>query len=125
MAANTGHARSATLTVAGKTFTVNQAGTCTYTVSPLSIVVNQTGDGGTLNVTTATGCTWTTTSSVSWITINSPSGTGSGSSFWTASSNAGGTPRTGSISIAGKTVTVTQNGPPGRPAPPANVRVIR
>lgn len=122
VAANTGSAaRSATLTVAGKPFTVNQAGICTYTVSPLLVSVTATGNGGTLTVTTQAGCAWTSASSVSWLTISSPSGTGNGNSFWTAAANSG-TARTGIITIAGKTVTVSQS---GKPRPPRNPRFIR
>jgi Viral BACON domain/Putative binding domain, N-terminal len=123
VAANTGSsARSASLTIAGQTFTVSQAAACSYTVSPPSLVVNPPANSGTLSVTTQSGCTWTTTSSASWLTITSPSGTGNGSSSWTVVSNVGAPARTGTISIAGKTITVTQN---GLPAPPVNVRIIR
>jgi hypothetical protein len=109
------------LTVAGKMFTVNQAGVCTYTVSPLLVSVAAAGNGGTLTVTTQAGCAWTSTSSVQWLTISSASGTGNGTSLWTAAANSGAA-RTGIITIAGKTVTVNQT---GKPAPPTNVRVIR
>src|SRR5262249_9102943 len=35
VAANSGAARNSTLTITGQTYTVNQAGSCTYAVSPL------------------------------------------------------------------------------------------
>src|SRR5690606_14207057 len=37
VAANTGAARSGTITVGGKTFTVNQNAACTYTLAPTSV----------------------------------------------------------------------------------------
>jgi hypothetical protein len=125
VAANTGSsARSATLTIAGKSFTVNQAGSCSYTVSPLSITVGSGVDGGTLTVTTQSGCAWTSVSQVSWITM-AGTGPGSGNTFYTTSANTGSTQRIGTILVAGKTVTVTQPGSTTRPSPPSSVRIIR
>ena len=67
--ANTGPARSGTLTIAGNTFTVTQALGCTYSISPSSTSVGSGGGGGTVSVTAGAGCTWTAVSNASWITV--------------------------------------------------------
>jgi uncharacterized protein (TIGR03437 family) len=110
VATNTGAARTGTLTVAGLTFTVNQAaGTqCTYAVIPTSTNVGATGGTGSVSVTTAAGCTYTATSNAAFITITSgASGTGNGTVTYTVAANTGAA-RTGTITIAGQTFTVNQ-----------------
>jgi Viral BACON domain/Putative binding domain, N-terminal len=110
VAANTGAARSAVLTVAGKAFTVSQAApsaACTYVVTPLSITVGSSGGGGTITVTTQAGCAWTATSPVRWITV-SGSGPGSGTTSYTVNPNRNYSSRTATITVAGQAVTVTE-----------------
>lgn len=118
VAANTDSApRTGTVTVGGKPFTVYQAGKpCDYTVSAASqSSFTYTGGTGTISVTTSgTTCTWAATSSVSWITV-SPSGsrTGSGDvTFTVAANSASSLPRTGTVTMAGNTISITQTGAP-------------
>jgi hypothetical protein len=100
-----------TLTVAGQTFTVTQAGApaCTSTINPTS--ANFTRDGGTrtVSITIPDGCAWTAQSNASWITINPSSGSGNGTVSYSVGPY-GGPPknRTGTVTIAGKTFTVKQ-----------------
>lgn len=109
VAANAGTARTGTLTIAGHTFTVSQAG-CAYGISPTS--QNHPLAGATqrfVTVTNAEACTWpwTATSNVPWITINPPgSGTGAGSITYNIGATT--TPRSGTITIAGQTFTASQ-----------------
>jgi all-beta uncharacterized protein/BACON domain-containing protein len=110
--ANTGAARTGTLTVAGRTFTVNQAATagtlCIYTVAPLSQNAPASGSTGTVAVTTSAGCAWTATSSAAWITITAgAAGNGNGSVGYSVAANTGAA-RTGTVSIAGQTFSVAQ-----------------
>ena len=109
--ANTGGARSGTLTIAGQTFTVTQAAaavSCTYSISPTSVSINGARTG-TVTVSAGTGCTWTASSNDNWITVTSgASGTGSGSVSYSAAASSGTNDRTGTVTIAGKTFTVTQ-----------------
>jgi hypothetical protein len=104
--------RTGTMTIAGQTFTVTQAGAatgCTFTVSPLSASYQRAGGGGTVNVTTAPGCSWTAVSNVPWITVTVGSaGTGNGLVGYTVAANTTGASRTGTVTIAGKTLTVKQ-----------------
>ena len=56
------------------------------------------------------GCTWTVTTNVTWITVtNGVSGVGSGSTEFVIALNIVGS-RTGTVTVAGQTVTVNQNG---------------
>jgi hypothetical protein len=111
VAANSGPARVGTLTVAGKTFTVNQGGGCTFGVAPTSQTFAQAGgSGGPVTVTAATGCTWTGTTTDTWISVTAgASGSGNGSVTFSVAANAG-APRTGSLTIAGQPFAVTQGG---------------
>ena len=110
VAANTGVGRSGSILAAGSTISVKQLSAlnaCPATLSPNQTV---TGAAGTLNVivTVASDCTWSATSSASWITIQSGgSGVGSGTLVLNIAANTG-TPRNGDVSIAGQIFTVTQ-----------------
>jgi len=105
--------RSGSITIAGQTFAVTQAGTpCTFSISPNS--QSFTSDGGTGAVTvnaTPSGCqsSRTATTAASWITLSSgASGTGGGSLIYSVSANTTSSSRTATITIAGRTFTVNQ-----------------
>jgi hypothetical protein len=86
-----GSSRTGTLTIAGQTFTVNQV-RCSATLSPAS-QSNVPAAGGPFSVslTTQTGCQWTVTSNVTWMTItNGSSGTGSKTVNYLVAPNPGG-----------------------------------
>lgn len=112
VAPNAGAARTGTITIAGRTFTVSQAGAgtaCTYSISPTSQVFRSGGGTGSVSVTTTTGCQWTANSNAGWIKLTgASSGTGSGTVTYSVSANTTGVMRTGTVTIAGKTFTVTQ-----------------
>ena len=113
VAANTGGARTGTLTVAGQTFTVNQAAgaapACAYSINPTSITVGDRGVSGlTIALTAGNGCAWTAKEDVGWLDITSAK-SGSGSATVTyKTSDLKGSQRTGTMTIAGLTFTVTQ-----------------
>jgi hypothetical protein len=86
-------------------------GSCTYTLSPTSQSVGSTGGAESVSVTTSSGCPWTASSGLSWVTITSgSSGTGSGTVIYSVSANTGTSSQTGNITIAGQTFNVTQAG---------------
>ena len=61
-----------------------------------------------MNVSTTSACSWTASSNASWITITSgASGSGNGSLAYSFAANTGDS-RTGTLTIAGQTYTVTQ-----------------
>ncbi len=106
----TNSSRTGTLSIAGQTFTVNQAGDCTFSVSPTRKSFGGNGGTGTVSVTVSGTCNWTAVSNVSWITITSgASGTGSGTVTYSVASTT--SARSGTMTIAGLTVTVKQKKP--------------
>jgi len=109
VAANTGNARSGTLTVAGITVTVNQGTGCNFSINPTSHTFGRNGGHQDVQVTTTPGCSWTASTSASWITLSVTSGTGNGTVRVTvASQPAGAGDRTATVTIAGRTFTVEQ-----------------
>jgi hypothetical protein len=110
VSANTGAARSATVTIAGKPFTVTQAAGCSFSIAPGSQSMAAGGGTGTVAVTAASGCAWNATSNANWLTITSASsGSGNGSINFSAAANTG-PARSGTLSISGQTFTVSQEG---------------
>ena len=121
VAPNTGAQRTGTLSIAGRAFTVTQAGSssptpppppppasCSYSISPRSDSVPVQGDTANVDVSTTSACAWTASSNASWITINSgASGTGNGRVVYLVLPNVGGS-RTGTLTVAGETFTVSQ-----------------
>ncbi|HEX5731410.1 MAG TPA: BACON domain-containing carbohydrate-binding protein [Blastocatellia bacterium] len=108
---NGGAARTGTIDIEGQTFTVNQsgAGGCGFSISPGSSLFAQTGGEGSVTVNTSTGCNWTAVSNASWINISSgDSGSGSGTVNYIVRDNMTGSPRQGTMTIAGLTFTVVQ-----------------
>ena len=111
VAPNTGStSRTGTLTIAGQTFTVSQERlVCDYDLSRNSQSFKKGGGNGHVDVSANPGCAWTATSQVSWITITSGlSGVGDGRVQYEVARNLG-NQRTGTMIIAGKTFTVTQD----------------
>lgn len=136
VANNTGAARTGTLTIADRAFTVSQAAgsspsppapnpptpnpptpnpptpnpptSCSYSIDPRNDSVAALGGTGTVSVSTTSTCTWTASSNVPWIAITSgASGTGSGSVSLNVAANTGAA-RSGTATIAGQTFTVSQ-----------------
>jgi len=117
--------RLATITLGTSTFTVSQHGGCTYTLSPTSQGFNPPGGTMTITVTAPPGCAWTATRSGSWITILSGnSGNGNGSVRYRVSANGGSATRTGTLTIAGQAVTITQ-GASTAPNAPTGLVIVR
>ncbi len=91
--------------------TANPTG-CNYALTPSSQTFTDAGGNGTITVTAEpNGCNWTAVSNAAWITINSgASGTTNGTIAFSVAAYTGTTPRIGTITAAGKTFTITQNG---------------
>lgn len=90
-------------------FTVVEGNPCTYSLSPKSQTFPSSGGTTSFNITTQTGCNWTASSNSSWITTTS-SGNGNGMVSYTVAANQTTSSRTGTITVANQTFTVTQNG---------------
>jgi Putative binding domain, N-terminal len=102
--------RSGTITIAGNTFTINQAAACSYTIAPSSQPIAVDGGTGTVTVTAGMGCGWTAVSNnTPWLTVTSgAAGSGSGSVGFSVTANDLTSIRTGTLTIAGATFTVNQ-----------------
>ena len=103
--------RAGTLTVAGRTFTVNQE-RCTATLTPETQSVSSAGGSFSVFLSTQTGCSWTATSNAPWLTIgDDASGIGQKTVNYQVLPNPGGN-RTGRLTVVvsgdQETLTVSQ-----------------
>jgi subtilisin family serine protease len=104
--------RSATLSIGGVGFTVNQSGaTGTVSLSASSATAAPVGGSGSLTVTPtpADFTAWTVTGAPAWLTVTRTGNTVS----WAASAINSVNSRSATLSIGDKTFTVTQSGAPG------------
>jgi Zn-dependent metalloprotease len=84
-------------------------GTCSFSINPTSASFAAAGGSGSVTVTTSAGCNWTAASNNSFITITSgASGSGSGTVTYSVAANTS-TARSGSLTIAGLTHSVSQD----------------
>ena len=85
--------------------------TCTYTLSATSMTMGAAGGAGSITVSTGSGCSWTGSSAASWITATGgTSASGPGTFAFTVAALTGPASRTGSLTVAGQSVSVTQQG---------------
>jgi Viral BACON domain len=85
---------------------------CTYALSTTSVSVGSNGGSATVNIATTGACSWIAVSNDGFIVLTTPSsGTGSGAITFSLAPNIGAA-RTGTLTIAGQTVTVSQDALP-------------
>jgi hypothetical protein len=114
VARNTDQARTGTLTIAGQTVTVSQETgivPCRFTVSPTAINFGPGVGTGSVTVTRTQGtnCTWAATTTSPFLAITSgANGSDNGTVAFTVAPNTEGA-RTGTLTVAGQTVTVSQD----------------
>ena len=82
---------------------------CAPRVSRTSLSANAEGESLRVNVAARSGCPWTASNGVSWITISTTSGTGDGQVQVVVATNETLDSRAGTITVAGQEVTVTQD----------------
>jgi hypothetical protein len=100
-------------------FQTMDANYCLYSLSPISRNIGSAVTTGSFTLTTNGSCPWTATSNAAWITITSAtSGSESSTISYAAEANTDLFSRTGTLTIADKTFTVTQKG-----IPPAVIEV--
>ena len=87
---------------------------CSYSISPTSATLGPGAGSGSVAVTAGPNCPWTAATNAGswdWIGISSGStGTGNGTVNYLVLSNNSGNTRTGTLTIAGRTFTVSQSG---------------
>ncbi len=109
---NNGPGRMGTLRVAGQPLSVLQDTVpCTYSMNPTQQSFGSDGGTGSVGVTAGSSCAWTTQSDASWLTITAGAiGSGSGTTVYSVAANSSTRARTGTMTVAGQTFTVTQSG---------------
>ena len=97
-------------TASGPSATVSFAN-CDGTLTPAGKSFAAAGGVGSVSLAIGGTCAWTAKSNVSWITLaaGAASGTGSKAIGYTVAANTGAASRTGTLTVAGKTFTVTQS----------------
>jgi hypothetical protein len=107
--ANTGPERSGTVAIVDRAFTVNQASGCTYSINPTSQQIASAGGSAAVAVTSGAGCTWSATSNATFVSVTQgATGSGNGSVTFNVQANTG-PQRSGTLTIAGRVFTVTQD----------------
>ncbi len=105
--------RTGLITVGGQTVAVTQAGSCSYSVTPTMFSFTSRSGAGTVLVDTTATCPWLAASNVPWIHGVLPTsyiGPGGVTFFYGDLGVDNTVQRTGTLTIAGKTVTVIQEG---------------
>jgi hypothetical protein len=101
---------------------------CSLALSPTSATVSAQGGQAMANVTAPATCPWFTKTTVPWVSVSSGgSGTGNGTVSYSVDPNAS-APRFGSLSIAGKTLTISQsdsNGVLPKSFPPSDYKPVK
>ena len=86
-------------------------GPCSYALSTSSLSFGPSGGPGSVHVTAADHCTWTAVSDRAWMSITSgSSGTGNGVVNVNLTANPSEAARTGTLTIAGQSVSVQEEG---------------
>ncbi len=107
--------QTGSITVAGQTYTITQAAAaCAFTLEFTNVDLTADGASGDIPFTAnGTNCAWTAVSNDSFITItNGPSGTsgvGDGTVTVNVATNTDTVARTGTLTIAGQTFTITED----------------
>jgi hypothetical protein len=101
---NPGGARSGSISVSGMVFIVTQAGgyACPNSVSPSPIIMGANAASQTVTIETESVCSWTVSSSASWLSIAGGAGNGTGTFTVHANANPERAPRSATI-VAGNT----------------------
>jgi hypothetical protein len=108
------NSRTGAISVADQTFNITQAGlSCNYTLSLTTINATATAASYPLQVSTPNGCSWTAQSSVSWITLDTTSGSATATINVNVSANGSTSSRTGTVSVGPQGQVLTVNQPAG------------
>jgi hypothetical protein len=82
---------------------------CTYSVSGTAVTFPAGGGSTSITVTTGPSCAWSASPTATWLTVTlGSSGTGNGVVTLSVAAN-GASPRSATLTIAGRTVTVSQD----------------
>lgn len=103
--------RSGVFVVSGQSVSITQFGTaCSYSLRSSSGSIPAAGGASSTGVIAPSACSWTASSNAPWLIITSSGLTGTADVQFTAIANIASAPRTGILTIAGQTYTITQAG---------------
>lgn len=105
----TADTRVGIISIADNTYTVTQTG-YSATLSPSAKTVDLNGGSFSVTITVDAGVSWTATANDDWYSVSPASGMSSSTVTITVNPYEGVTTRTGSLTIAGKTFTLSQTG---------------
>jgi hypothetical protein len=91
-------------------FTFRSPSPCTVSLSATTGRAPAPGGSYAVDVTTAAGCSWSSSTALPWVTIWTASGTGSATVAFEVKANASSSSRSGTITVGGKVLTLTQDG---------------
>ena len=120
--ANTGDARSGTVTIGGESVPVSQPGPCPTAPASLSPASVSAGNGAGTTPVTVNGrsdCTWTVSETSDWISTSPATVAGGGTVTITVTANSGAA-RSGTVTVGSESILVSQ--PPPCPASPVGAR---
>jgi Glucose / Sorbosone dehydrogenase/Viral BACON domain/Putative binding domain, N-terminal len=84
---------------------------CTFNIAPTGQSFAASGGTGSVAVTAGAGCGWTAVANASWLHVTSGgSGSGGGNVGYRVDANSSSSARNGTLTIAGRTFTVSQGG---------------
>ena len=117
-----GTPRSGAINVNGQRTVIQQAASaCQIDISVNASQFSAAGGAGVVTVAAPAGCPWAASSTVSWITVAPAAGSGNATVNFTVAVNPG-TGRTGTITVAGLTVTIQQTSGLSSPPPACSMR---
>ena len=103
--------RIGVVVVGDQHLTITQTGVaCTTAITPTNRAHAATLTTNAVNVTAPVGCTWNVSNSLPWVTILPYTGTSNGVVTYTVAANPSSFGRTGTVTIANHTFTLTQSG---------------
>ncbi|HET7617597.1 MAG TPA: BACON domain-containing carbohydrate-binding protein [Vicinamibacterales bacterium] len=107
-------ARTGAISVGAERIQVTQHGrsaqACTYDVAPSTADFSKDGGDGTFTVSAPEGCAWTARSNASWLTVATPTGSGTAAVSYSVARHTEVDGRSGTITVADRTLTVRQSG---------------
>ena len=81
---------------------------CAFQLASNSVSVAAEGGPGSVRVRTTSGCSWTASSSVGWVSVATPSGSGETDARFTVAENFSSATRSATLTIAGQTFRINQ-----------------
>ena len=90
-------------------FTFSHDSMCGFSLNPTAVSVPASGGDYEVDVSTGSGCDWAVADALPWVAVGTGGGSGSGTVPLAVQANLSSSSRTGTIDIAGQTITIWQD----------------